>query len=366
MISIAFFNNYVLSKPYTMKNIIACFFAICLSILTLFAQQSPGVFTIALLPDTQYYTAKKHNGTMKMFQNQIDWIRANAIGQNIAYVVHLGDVSDHGENKLEEWKRAREVMYQLEQPLEGYPEGIPYGVAVGNHDTTPMNTAGAMKDGYPASFGLAHFQGKSYYGGAFNDQPSSENHFSLFSAGGKDFIVIFIGYNEETTKAKKNEELEEKVFKWVGSLLKKHKDRKAIIVSHSLLRRPEGSQSLALPNVGYDGNAKPKFTPQGKAIYEYVKDYKNVFLMLGGHISGEAHRVDLYKGNKIKSILTDYQSRRDAPYGDNNRNGGGGMMRTLTLDIPNNKIHVKSFVPLSATEIVSESDNDSEYVLDLF
>lgn len=350
----------------SMKKNIALLLAALLWVIALIAQQNPGVFTVALLPDTQYYTAKKHNGTVQMFQNQIDWIRANALKENIAYVIHLGDMSDHGEKRLKEWEIGAKIMYQLEQPMEGYPEGIPYGVAVGNHDTTPMGTPGAMKEGYPKYFGLEHFSGKSYYGGAFENQATSENHYSLFSAGGKDFIVIFIGYNEKTAKTEKNEELEERVFKWAGKLLREHKNRKAIIVSHSLLRRPEGSESMYYPDKGYNGKAKPNFTPQGKAIYNFFKDYTNVFLMLGGHISGEAHRVDLYKGNKIKSILTDYQSRRKAPFGEEDRNGGGGLMRTLTLDIPNNKLYVKTFTPLSATEVVYERDNDSEYVLDLF
>ncbi len=330
------------------------------------AQATSSVFTIAVLPDTQYYTALKHNGTMGMFQNQIDWILGNSVKENIAYVIHLGDVVDHGENKMKEWERAAKVMHQLEKPAVGYPDGIPYGVAVGNHDTTPMGTPGAMDKGFPKYFGAKHFEGKSYYGGAFNNQESGENHYSLFSAGGKDFIVLFIGYNEKTAKLEKNEELEEQVFDWAGKLLRKHKDRKAIIVSHSLLRRPVGSESLALPNVGYTAGEKPNFTPQGKSIYNYFKDYSNVFLMLGGHISGESHRVDLYKGNKIKSILADYQSRRDAPFGDENRNGGGGLMRTLTLDIANNKLYVRTFAPKSATEVVFERDNDSEFVLDLF
>lgn len=330
------------------------------------AQSTNAVFTIAVLPDTQYYTALKHNGTMSMFQNQIDWILGNAEKENIAYVIHLGDVVDHGEKKMKEWERAAKVMHELEKPLVGYPDGIPYGVAVGNHDTTPMGTPGAMDKGFPKYFGTKHFEGKSYYGGAFNNQESGENHYSLFSAGGKDFIVLFIGYNEKTAKLEKNEELEEQVFNWAGKLLKKHKNRKAIIVSHSLLRRAIGSESLALPNVGYAAGEKPNFTPQGKSIYNYFKDYSNVFLMLGGHISGESHRVDLYKGNKIKSILADYQSRRDMPFGDENRNGGGGLMRTLTLDIPNNKLYVKTFAPKSANEVVFEKDNDSEFSLDLF
>jgi len=345
------------------KNIISLLLLV-FTIQFIYAQQVP--FTVALLPDTQYYTSKKHNGTMQMFQNQIDWIKGNAQRENISYVIHLGDMVDHGEMKMEEWKRGAKMMYQLEEPMEGRPEGIPYGVAVGNHDTTPMGTPGAMKDGFPQYFGLNHFKGKSYYGGAFENQESGENHYGLFSGGGIDFIVIFIGYNEQTTKLDKNEELEKRVFKWAGNLLKEYKDRKAIIVSHSLLRRPEGSESLYYPNRDYKGREKPNFTPQGRSIYNYFKDYRNVFLMLGGHISGEAHRIDLYKGNKIKSILTDYQSRRAEPYGEGDRNGGGGLMRTLTFDVTNNKLHIKTFKPLSPSEVLYEQDNDSEYTLDLF
>lgn len=349
-----------------MKKLFFATLSVFFFLIRAFAQESPGVFTIAVLPDTQYYTALKHNGTMDMFQRQIDWIIGNAKSNNIAYVVHLGDVVDHGEDKMKEWERAASVMHQLEKPIDGYPEGIPYGVAVGNHDTSPMGTPGAMKDGYPRYFGFNHFKGKSYYGGAFKDQQTSENHYSLFSASGQDFIVVFIGYNEKTTKLEKNEDLEDEVFKWTGKLLKKYKDRKAIIVSHSLLRRTEGSESATLPNVDYVGKEKPNFMPQGKSIYNFVKDYNNVFLMLGGHISGESFRVDLYKGNKIKSVLSDYQSRRDAPYGDSDRNGGGGLMRTMTFDIPNNKVHVKTFVPKSATEVIYETDNDSEFTFDMF
>src|SRR5690606_41004511 len=59
-------------------------------------------------------------------------ILANKETSKIAYVVHLGDVVDHGDdNNSVEWTRAKNELYKLEQ------DGIPYGVAVGNHDQTP-------------------------------------------------------------------------------------------------------------------------------------------------------------------------------------------------------------------------------------
>ena len=58
---------------------------------------SDDEFTIAILPDTQYYTSEKINGKRDMFFAQTDWIVKNAARQHIAYVVQLGDVSDDGE-----------------------------------------------------------------------------------------------------------------------------------------------------------------------------------------------------------------------------------------------------------------------------
>src|SRR5690554_4899688 len=77
------------------------------------SQTEDQVFQIAVLPDTQYYTAQKHGGTVEMFQEQITWIKENQAANNIKYVAHLGDLVDHGEQKMVEWERASQIMYQL-------------------------------------------------------------------------------------------------------------------------------------------------------------------------------------------------------------------------------------------------------------
>ena len=114
-------------------------------------------FQIAVLPDTQYYTAEKHGGKTEMFDQQIKWVLQNYKKERITYVAHLGDISDHGEQSPVEWERARNVMYQLEKPLPGLPDGIPYGMAVGNHDTSPNGVPKNLQTGYEASFGRSRF-----------------------------------------------------------------------------------------------------------------------------------------------------------------------------------------------------------------
>jgi len=56
----------------------------------------------------------------------------------------------------------------------GRPYGVPYSVALGNHDRP-----GA---GYERIFGASHFEGRPYYGG--QSGLDNKNHFSLFTASG--------------------------------------------------------------------------------------------------------------------------------------------------------------------------------------
>ena len=44
-------------------------------------------------------------------------------------------------------------------------------------------------------FGVAHFQGKSYYGGHYGSD--NTRNYELFSAGGMDFIIIHLGYGAD-------------------------------------------------------------------------------------------------------------------------------------------------------------------------
>jgi hypothetical protein len=323
-------------------------------------------FQIAVLSDTQYYTSEKHNGTMAMFHSQIDWITANQKKEKIAYVVHLGDVSDHGDQYPVEWERAKEAMYKLEKPLPGLPNGIPYGVALGNHDSTPNGDPTGTKNGYEEAFGRKRFLGRNYYGGSFKDSNVNDNHYDLFSANGEDFIVLYIGFNEQNDKkpGAYKPDLEQEVFAWGTEILNKYAKRKAIIVSHSILAKGKGSNSNEIPGQG--ANDKPGiFTSQGRKIYHHFKNSPNVFLMLCGHRSGEALKIDTYNGHTIKSILTDYQSRKNEPFGDKDRNGGNGILRLMKIDQTKQELSTTTFVSKEG-KIIEELDGDSKFTVPLY
>jgi hypothetical protein len=217
-------------------------------------------------------------------------------------------------------------MSLLENPkTTGLRHGIPYGVSVGNHDQFPNANASANSTQlYNIYFGSNRFSGRPYYGGHFGS--NNDNHFSLFSADGMKFIVIYFEYDSDPDSA---------VLIWADNLLKTHIDRRAIIVSHYLVE---------------PGNPAP-FGMQGRDIYDALKGNANLFLMLAGHRHGEGRRTDVFNGNTVHTLLADYQERE---------NGGNGWLRILQFSPANNQIRVRTYSP---TLNQLETDADSQFTL---
>lgn len=302
------------------------------------ATVKPGDFSIAVIPDSQYYLAQAQlGGTFEMFKAQIDWIRKNQAKENIAYVAHMGDITEHGDNPVtarSEWYLAKTALYGLENPVS-----IPYGLAVGNHDQFPsQHPVTGTTDGYNQYFGVKHFEGRSYYGGHYGN--NNDSHYDLFTAGGIDFIVLFLefdAFNEDQAG----------LYGWANQILSKYASRKAIVVSHSILH---------FNPVAGSNTPQAPFNAQGKAIYESLKNNPNLFMMLCGHVgdNGEGYRTEVFNGHTIKALLNDYQSRP---------NGGNGLMRLYKFSVKRNELSVKTFSPYAKT---SETDADSQFTVPLF
>lgn len=257
-------------------------------------------FTIAVLPDTQFYSASYP----KIAAAQADWIVANRKNLNIVYVAHLGDITDQGDEKPEQWANAADALCRLEDPAAtGLPFGIPYGVVPGNHD----HADGTAR--FNKYFGTDHFSGRPYYGGHHGKDNNS--HFDLFTAGGLDFIVLYIDFNYDKPDYAPIDD-------WADAVLKANAGRRAIVVSHDLL--------------AVDGS----FDPRGRTIYDKLKSHPNLFLMLCGHNHGEARRFDTADGRSVITCLSDYQSWPE---------GGGGYLRLYRFSPAGNLVRVQTFSP---------------------
>jgi VCBS repeat-containing protein len=270
-------------------------------------------FTIAVLPDTQFYTVNA--GGDLIFKAQTQWIVDNQAARNIVFVSHVGDATENGRDS--EWQIADAAMNILESPAPG----IPYGMVIGNHD----KLSGSAPYLYEQYFGVARFTGRAYYGDHFGSD--NLNYYELFSAGGMDFIVI----NLDSTV----NPMPPAVLDWADGLLQTFSSRRAIIVGHYMI---------------FSGDPGSWMT-QGQAIYEALKDRPNLFLMLGGHISGEGQRTDTFQGSTVYTLLADYQGRS---------NGGDGWLRIMEFSPTNNEIRVKTYSP---TLDQWETDVDSQFIL---
>ena len=85
--------------------------------------QSPRVFSVVMLPDTQFYSEKHPD----VFHSQTRWIAEHIAEENIRFVTHVGDVVQNYDQSEAEWQVADDAMTRL----DGL---VPWGVAIGNHD----------------------------------------------------------------------------------------------------------------------------------------------------------------------------------------------------------------------------------------
>jgi hypothetical protein len=294
---------------------------------------SPGAdFTLIGMPDTQYYTGQLNGGTNAMLKTITNWIVANRASRNIQYVATLGDCVEHGDvgdgvTANIEWMRADTSYSFIENPLTtGLPNGIPYGITVGNHDQSPNGDATGTTTFYNQYFGEARFNGRAYYRGHYG--ANNDNWYNFFSASGMDFIVISMEYDTAPDQA---------VLDWADGLLTTYSSRRAIILAHYIT-----------------GTGNPStFSSQGQAIYDALSDHPNLFLMLSGHVTGEGRRSDTFNGNTVHSVESDYQGRT---------NGGNGWTRIMEFSPANNVIRVRTYSP-TLDQFEADADSSSQFTL---
>ena len=307
------------------------------------AAPAPGPdFTIVAIPDTQYYVAAINGGTPPMMFAQTDWIATNRAASNIVFVAGLGDCVESGDanpfavaapwNTAREWDWVTNGMYRLENPLTtGLPDGTPYQLSVGNHDQGPVASGPAgTTTNYNLHFGTNHFAGKSYYGGHYGT--NNNNHYVLFSASGLDFIAISLEYNNSNASGgTANSQELTNVLAWADALLKTHRHRRAILISHAMI-------NVNTYVGGATANA-PFSYAQGQAIYDALNDNTNLFLMLAGHQPSApfaGRRYDTTNGRTLVTLMSDYQV---------DTNGGSGFLRLYTFSPARNEIQAQTYSP---------------------
>ncbi|MCE9609117.1 MAG: metallophosphoesterase [Chthoniobacter sp.] len=279
---------------------------------------TPGPdFTLMTIPDTQFYsenTGRLGGAFTTIFNAQTQWMVDNRVTRNIAFVSHMGDIVQNGDfgGVTTEWDNADGAMKLIENPLTTLRAfGIPWGAAPGNHDYGPAGGGSGTTTFFNSYFGTARFTGRNYYGGNYGT--NNNNNYQLFSASGLDFIAIHLEYQSTGTTP-------QAILDWANALLQAYPNRRGIVTSHNTL------------NTGNPGT----FSAQGAGIYNALKGNKNLFLMLGGHVTGEGRRTEVFNGHTVYASLQDYQDLT---------NGGNGFLRIFTFSPANNNIVTETWSP---------------------
>jgi predicted phosphodiesterase len=272
-----------------------------------------GSTTVVVIPDTEVYANKQPD----TFNAMMQWIADNQEQRNIAYVMHVGDITNN--NAEHEWKNARKAF----DIIEGK---IPYVLAAGNHDYD--HTPGRLT--YMNDYFKVEDQKKWPTFGDVYEPGKLENHYQFMEISGQKWIVLSLEMGPR-----------KEVIAWANKVLEQHKDRLAIILTHGYLYygnerydHTKGGQRASPYNFYGEG-------ADGEMMWnQLVRKHPNVMMVICGHLSSQyvGYRKDeADHGNIVHQMLVDYEKLR----------GGYGFLRVLEF-LPDGKtVQVRTYSPVT-------------------
>jgi hypothetical protein len=292
-------------------------------------------FTIAVLPDTQFYS----EGYPDTFNAQTQWVLDHRISKIIVFVSQLGDIVQNGESgatrNLTEWQRADAAMDKLDGSLATSPDGlIPYTALIGNHDYVTISDKTSGNSRYNEFFGPSRYQGRSWY---LEGSSGVGGHAVLFSAGGYQFLSVTMQF----------EALDSDIA-WVQSIMDLYPAVPTILQTHSYLNPYSKSRQDSIQG---NRSGTPNSGNTGEQVFQkLVYPNPQIFLVMNGHFHGEFQQTSKNIANQdVFEMVVDFQSRA---------NGGDGWMRWMEFHPDSNRIDVKTYSP---TRNEYETDADSQF-----
>lgn len=253
-------------------------------------------YNMVFMPDTQN-TIKFRSNVMN---TAMDWLINNKDSANIISVTHLGDVVENGDS-IEQWDTAK-LFSKLPS------SGLNLLMQPGNHDL-PLY--------YDKYFGTNSDYGKLTSNYVVRNSPSGRSSYMINDGGSYKYMTLSIDYHSF-----------DKDLNWIEEVLSTT-NMPTIITSHDL------------QNCSDTAPSDIKLSQKGEQVWNIVKKYNQVFMMIGGHSHGAGNQILINdSGNEVFSILADYQFAH---------NGGNALFKFAEFDESNNKIYLSTFSPYAAT-----------------
>ena len=279
-------------------------------------------FSLVIIPDTQIYSYNKpawrKSSRAEVFIQMTRWIAANSKRHNIKFALHMGDIVTTYDNQ-EEWVVADKAMSVLDNV-------VPYCFTVGNHDLAMEGSNVRDSTFFNKTFPYKRYIGQPWYGGrlendGFLPKDNYDNSYHFFNGGGQKYIIVSIEVGPTN-----------KMLEWADSIISKHPDHRAIVITHSYL---DGHDVRDVPG-GY-GYLPSGEVNTGEEIWnKLIRKHRTIFLVLNGHLSNK----DGYRG-----LLTSHGDQGNIIYQLLSGQDYDGWLRLLHFIPEKDKIKVRTFSP---------------------
>jgi hypothetical protein len=167
-------------------------------------------FSIVVLPDTQ----NEAQFFPQVMNSQTNWIAQNQDQLNIQMVLGVGDIVNDGAQTAQQ-QNADAAIRVLDNA------GIPYMLAIGNHDYDGAAPKNRSVTGFNQWFGPTRYAGKTYYKGSY-PSGSNENFYGTLTINGKQYLFLILEFRPRQA-----------ALDWADSILTANPDKEAIVVTHS-------------------------------------------------------------------------------------------------------------------------------------
>ena len=248
-------------------------------------------YSFAIIGDTQNQVRPDVYNDTNYSDYYFDWIVANKDSKKISYVIGLGDMTDRdGKDQTkddgidqtnEEWRIVTEQHKKLTAA------GIPYSIIRGNHDGVKINDYFAGNDNF-------NNQDVCYF-----DSNSLLNYYVRFAVGQEKYMIVCLDF--DTT---------EDVLEWAADAIEENSDYRVIITTHSYVDNRLEINDMFSASSSRTPTSTNKSCNGNQIWTELASQYKNVIMLLSGHVSSHdiLMREDVgVHGNTVYQFLIDPQ-----------------------------------------------------------
>lgn len=335
-----------------------------------------GEFTIAVIPDTQNYVDYRHQtwsgfkfDAVDQFYGQMQWIAENSrsAGGDIVFATHVGDVWQHysawmdpahaqrgfawmpnGGSQVARSPKVHTKVFEIPAAELGFQllaGRLPFSVVPGNHDYDALWTDPAQPPRPDeGTAGVRHLGGLTGFLSVFSDQsPLFQNRpwyvashdggvdsAQIFTAGECRFLHIGLQYHAPDAS-----------LAWAQDVIGRYPSLPTIVTTHDYLHRDGKRNRRSNPN---NAVLDPADNDPEMIWDEFISRHDQIFLVLSGHVGGQAYSVDANRNGKpVHQVMADYQGRGQsaADAGTGRTSIGDGWLRLMEFKLDGDRPSVK-------------------------